>query len=130
MTIAIYSVEFGLSLRLLLMVYMMIDDSLTANHYMCQTLMTLAIYSFEFGLRLGLGLRGLAMSLTYGYWMDEFFVQRSLWRPRLGRAPCPGCPLVHCPRRLARARHRALHRPRPRAHRHLHCASGVSLWST
>ena len=43
MTIAIYSVEFGLSLRPLLVVCMMIDASLTANHYMCQTLMTLAI---------------------------------------------------------------------------------------
>ena len=32
MTIAIYSVEFGLSLRPLLVVYMMIDASLTACH--------------------------------------------------------------------------------------------------
>ena len=50
MTIAIYSVEFGLSLRPLLVVYMMIDASLTACHDMCQTLMAVAIYSLEFGL--------------------------------------------------------------------------------
>ena len=79
MTVAIYSSEFGLRLRPLIVVFMMLPSaSLTANHYMCQTLMTFAIYSFEFGLRLGLGLRGLAMSLTYGNRMDEFFVQRSL----------------------------------------------------
>ena len=60
MTIAIYSVEFGLRLRPLIVVFMMLPSaSLTAIHYMCQTLMTFAIYSFEFGLRLG------AMSPTF-----------------------------------------------------------------
>ena len=47
---SIYSVEFGLSLRPLLVVYMMIDASLTACHDMCQTLMAVAICSLEFGL--------------------------------------------------------------------------------
>ena len=49
MTVAIYSPEFGLRLRPLIEVFMMLPSaSLTANHYMCQTLMTFAIYSFEF----------------------------------------------------------------------------------
>ena len=49
----IYSFEFGLRLRPLIVVFLMLPRaSLTANHYMCQTLMTFAIYSFEFGLRL------------------------------------------------------------------------------
>ena len=49
MTIAICSSEFGLSLRPLIVVFMMLPSaSLTANHYMCQTLMTFAIYSSEF----------------------------------------------------------------------------------
>ena len=49
MTIAICSSEFGLRLRLLIVVFMMLPSaSLTANHYMCQTLMTFAVYSFEF----------------------------------------------------------------------------------
>ena len=39
---------------------------------------------------------------TNGNWMDEFFLDVwHLGRPRLGRPPCPGCPLGHCLRRLA-----------------------------
>ena len=54
---SIYSVEFGLSLRPLLVVYMMIDASLTAYHDMPDPMAVaiyslVSIYSVEFGLSL------------------------------------------------------------------------------
>ena len=53
---------------------------------------------------------------TYGNWMDEFFVQRSVWGDRVwGALRAPGALLVTVFGVLPRARHRALCRPRPRA---------------
>ena len=75
------------------------------------------------------------MSLTYGNWMDEFFVQRSVWGDRvwgapsnegvprvssvsLSSAPCPGLATEHFTV-LALVRFvRVLHERQ--AHRYLH----------